>query len=122
MPTSQERHILCVPSNPQEQNEGRKRKRPLFYGFTDADISPTSSLASTSSAKPKKRKTKNEKKSSATENSVVALIQDAEPSRIPSPTRPDIQIGQTSPPDSRIRYYEYEQERELSVWDAENEI
>ena len=63
-----------------------------------------------------------EKKRSATENSVVALIQNAEQSRILSPPRPDIQIGQTSSPDSRIRYYEYEQERELSVWDAENEI
>ena len=111
-----------MPSNPQEQKEGRKRKRTQFYGFTGAEISPTSSLASTSSANPKKRKTKKEKKSSATENSVVALMQDAEQSRIPSPPRSDIQIGQTSPPDSRIRYYEFEQERELSVWDAENEI
>ena len=122
MPTSQERQESSVPSNPQEQNEGRKRKRPQLYGFTDADISPTRSLASTSSAKPKKRTTKKEKKSSATENSVVTLIQDADESRIPSPPSPDIQIGQTSPLDSRIRYYEHEQERELSVWDAENEI
>ena len=111
-----------MPSDPQEQNEGSKRKRPEFYGFTDADNSLISTLASTSSAKPKKRKTKQEKNSSATENSVVALTQDAEQSKIPSPPRPDIQIGQTSPPDSRISYYEYEQERELSVWDAENEI
>ena len=50
------------------------------------------------------------------------MIQSAEHSRIPSPPRPDIQIGQVSPPDSRVRYHEYEQERELSVWDAENEI
>ena len=50
------------------------------------------------------------------------MIQNAEQSRIPSPLRPDIQIGQASPLDSRVRYYEYEQERELSVWDAENEI
>ena len=122
MPTSQEWQELSVPSDQQEQNTGRKRKRPQFYGFTDADISPTSALASTSSAKPKKRKAKTEKKSSTTTNSVVAPIQDAEQSRIPSPPRPDIQKGQTSPPDSRIRYYEHEQERELSVWDAENEI
>ena len=122
MPTSQERHEPSVFSDHQEQNEGCKRKRPQFYGFTDADISPTSALASTSSAKPKKGKTKKEKKSSAIENSVVALIQDAEQSRILSPPRPDIQIGQTSPPDSRTRYYEYEQEQELSVWDAENKI
>ena len=52
----------------------------------------------------------------------MALIQNAEQSRIPSPKRPDIQIGQVSPPDSRIRCYEYEQEREMSEWDAENEI
>ena len=122
MPTSQERQEQSVPSNQQEQKTGRKRKRPQFYGFTVADISPTSTLASTSSDKPKKRRTKKENKNSTTEISVVALVQDAEQSRVPSPPRPDIQIGQTSPPDSRIRYYEYEQERELSVWDAENEI
>ena len=107
-------------STSQDQTEGRKQKRTQFYGFTDADMSPTSSLTSTSSAKPTKRRTKKEKKGLTTENSVVALIQDAEQSRVPSPPRPDIQP--TSPPDSRIRYYEYEQERELSVWDAENEI
>ena len=122
MPTPQERQEPSVPSDQQEQKAGRKRKQTQFYGFTDADISLTSSLASTSSDKPKKRKTKKEKKSSTATNSVVALIQDAEQSPIPSPPRPDIQIGQTSPPDFRIRYYEYEQERELSVWDAENEI
>ena len=65
---------------------------------------------------------KQDKKSSATEEWVVALIQNAEQSRVPSPSRPDIQIGQVSPPDSRIRYYEHEQEREMSVWDAENEL
>ena len=118
-PTTQDHQEPPMSSASQDQTEGRKRKPTEFYGFTDADISPTSSLASTSSAKPKKRKTKKVKQ---TENSVVALIQDAEHSRISSPPRPDIQIGQTSPPDSRIRYYEYEQERELSVWDAENEI
>ena len=107
MPTSQEQQESSVPCDQQEQNAGRKRKRPQFYGFTDADISPTSALASTSSTKPKKRKMKKEKKSSTTTNSVVVLIQDAEQSRIPSPPRPDIQIGQTSPPDTRIRYYEY---------------
>ena len=120
MPTSQERQESSVPSDQREQNAGRKWKRPQFYGFTDADISPTSALAWTSLAKPKKRKTKKEKKNSTTTNSVVALIQDAEQSRISSPPRPDIQIAQTSPPDSRIRFYEYEQERELSVRDAEN--
>ena len=122
MPTPQERQEPSVPSDQQEQKTGRKRKRLQFYDFTDADISPTSTLASTSSDKPKKRKTRKENKSSTSANSGVALIQDAEQSRIPSPPRPDIQIGQTSPPDSRIRYYECEQERELSVWDAENEI
>ena len=39
-----------------DQTKGRKRNRPQFYGFTDADISPTISLASSSSAQPKKRK------------------------------------------------------------------
>ena len=106
----------------ENQTEGCKRKRPQLYGFIEADISPTSTLASTSSAKPKKRRTKKDKKGLTTENSVVALIQDAEQSRTPSPPRPDLQLGQTSPPDSRIRYYEYEQEREMSVCDAENEI
>ena len=100
MHTSQERQESSVPSNTQEQNEGHKRKGPQFYDFTDPDISPTSYLASTSLAKPKKRKTKKEKKSSATENSRVSLIQDAEQSRIPSPPRPDIKIGHSSPPDS----------------------
>ena len=117
-PTTRDHQEPPESSPSQDQTEGRKRKRTQFYGFTDADISQTSSLASTSSAKPKKRKTKKEK----TENSVVALIQDAEHSRVPSPPRPYIQIGQASPPDPRIRYYEYEQEHELSVWDAENEI
>ena len=108
-------------SDPQEQQAAQKRKRPQFYGFADGDFSPTSSLASSSSNKSKKRKSKKEKKGSTNENTVVAMIQN-EQSRIPSPPRPDIQIGQASPPDSRVRYYEYEQERELSVWDAENEI
>ena len=112
-PTTRDHQEPSKSSTSQDQTEGRKRKWTQFYGFTDADISPTSSLASTSSAKPKKRRTKKEKK---TEKSVVALIQDAEHSRVPSPPRADIQIGQTSPPDPRIRYYEYEQERELSVW------
>ena len=118
-PTTRDHQEPPMFSATQDQTEGRKRKRTQFYGFTDADISPTSSLASASSAKPKKRKTE---KGAKTEISVVALIQDAEHSRVPSPPRPDIQIGQTSLPDPRIRYYGYEQERELSVWDAENEI
>ena len=105
-----------------DQPKGRKRNRPQFYGFTDADISPTSSLASTSSTQPKKRKNKKEKKQAKQSDSVVTLIQKAEQSRIPSPPRPDLQLGQVSPPDPRVRYFEYEQEREISVWDAENEI
>ena len=105
-----------------DQTKGRKRNRPQFYGFTDADISPTSSLASTSSTQPKKRKNKKDKKQTKKSDSVVALIQTAEQSRIPSPPRPDLQLGQVSPPDPRVRYFEYEQEREMSVWDAENEI
>ena len=80
-------------------------------------------MTSSNPSKSKKRKTKKQsKKSSATEELVVALIQSAEQSRVPSPPRPDIQSGQVSPPDSRIRYYEYEHEREMLVWDAENEI
>ena len=120
-PTPQAPQTSSIPPISEDQTAGRKRKRPQFYGFTEADISPTSSLASTSSVKPKKRRTKKDKKGLTTENSVVALIQDAEKSRIPSPPRPDLHLGQTSPPDSRIRY-EYEQEREISVWAAENEI
>ena len=111
-----------VPPAQDDQTKGRKRNRPQFYGFTDADIFPTSSLASSSSAQPKKRKNKRDKKASKQAHSVVALIQNAEQSRIPSPPRPDLQLGQVSPPDPRIRYFEYEQEREMSVWDAENEI
>ena len=102
-PTSRDQQEPSMSSASQDQTEGRKRKRTQVYGFTDANISPTSSLASTSSAKPMKRRTKKEKKSSTTENSVVALIQDAEQSRVPSPPRPDVHIGETSPPDPRIR-------------------
>ena len=121
-PTPQAPQTSFIPLISEDQTEGCKRKRTQFYSFTEADISPTSSLASTSSAKPKKRRNKKDKKGLTTENSVVALIQDAEQSRIPSPPRPDLQLGQISPADPRIRYYEYEQEREMSVWDAENEI
>ena len=86
-------------SDTPSQNEGRKRKRPQFYGFTVADISQTSSLTSSNPSKSKKRETKKQsKKSSATEESVVALIQSAEQSRVPSPPRPDIQIGKVSHP------------------------
>ena len=53
---------------------------------------------------------------------MVELIQNAEQVRIPSPPRPDKQIGHVSPPDPRISYYEYEQERETSVWDNQNEF
>ena len=121
-PTSQAPQTSLTPPTHEDQTEGRKRKRPQFYGFTDSDISPTSSLTSSSSAKPKKRKNKKDKKTSATENSLVALIQDAEQSRIPSPPRPDLHLGQNSPSDPRTRYFEYKQEPEMSVWDAENEI
>ena len=123
VPPPQEQPELSLVSDTPSQNEGRKRKWAQFYGFTEADISPIRSLISSNPSKSKKRKAKKQsKKSSATEESVVALIQSAEQSRVPFPPRPDIQIGQVSPPDSRIRYYEYEQEREMSVWDAENEI
>ena len=105
VPPPQDQPELSLVSYTPSQNEGRKQKRPQFYGFTEADISPTSSLTSSNPSKSKKRKTKIlSKKSSATEESVVALIQSAEQSRVPSPPRPDIQIGQVSPPDSRIRY------------------
>ena len=70
-PNARDHQEPSMSSTSQDQTEGRKRRRTQFYGFTDADISPTSSLASTSSAKPNKRITKKEKKS---ENSVVALI------------------------------------------------
>ena len=123
VPPPQEQPKSSLVSDTTSQNEGRKQKRPLFYGFTESDISRTSSLTSSNTSKSKKRKTnKQSKKSSGTEKLVVALIQSAEQSRVPSPSIPDIQIGQVSPPDSRICYYEYEQEREMSVWDAENEI
>ena len=122
VPASQVAQSPHIPPAQDDQTKGRKRNRPQFYGFTDADISPTSSLASSSSAKPKKRKNKKDKKASKQEDSVVALIQNAEQSRIPSPPRPDLQLGQVSPSDPRIRYFEYEQEREISVWDAENEL
>ena len=123
VPPPQEQAESSLGSDTHSQNKRRKRKRPQFYGFTEAHISPTSSLTSTHPSKSKKRKTKKQsKQSSATEKSVVALIQSAEQSRVPSPPRPDIKIGQVSPPDPRVRYYEYEQEREMSVWDAENEI
>ena len=116
VPTPQKQPGSSLVSDSHAQNEGGNRKRTQFYGFSEADISPTSSLASSSSSKTKKRKTKKQdKKKTATEESVVALIQNAEQSRIPSPPRPDIQIGQVSPPDSRIRYYGYEQERNVSM-------
>ena len=53
---------------------------------------------------------------------MVELIQSAEHHRIPSPPRADIQIGSVSPSDPRNRYQDYEQEREISVWYAENEL
>ena len=119
VPAQDQPLILIVPAPPapasqvppaqaqDDQTKERKRNRPQFYGFTDADISPTSSLASSSSAQPKKRKNKKDKKTSKQTDSVVALIQNAEQSRIPSPPRPDLQLGQVSPPDPRIRYFEY---------------
>ena len=103
VPQHQEQPESSLVSDTQSQNEGRKQKRPQFYGFTEADISPTSSLTSSNPSNSKKDKTKKQsKKSSATEESVVALIQSAEKSRVPSPPRPDIKIGQVSPPDFRI--------------------
>ena len=84
MSSSQDQQNPVTSSAPQEQQEARKRKRSQFYGFADADISPTSSLASSSSNKPKKRKSKKEKRGSTNENTVVAMIQNAEQSRIPS--------------------------------------
>ena len=122
VPASQVPQSSLIPPAQDDQTKGPKRNRPQFYGFTDADISPTSSLASSSSAKPKERKNKKDKKASKPEKSIVALIQNAEQSRIPSPPQPDLQLGQVSPSDPGIRYFEYEQEREMSVWDAENEI
>ena len=122
VPASQASQSPHIPPAQDDQTKARKRNRPQFYGFTDADISPTSSLASSSSAKPKKRKNKKDKKASKQKDLVVALIQNAKQSRIPSPPRPDLHLGQVSPSDPRIRCFEYEQEREMSVWDAENEI
>ena len=122
-PTPQEQPGFSMVPDPQIQKECRKRKRRKFYGLLETDISPTSSLESTISSKTKKKNAKKqETKNSATEESVVALIQNAEQIRISSPPRPDIQIGQVSPTDPRTRYYEYEQERKMSVWDAVNEI
>ena len=69
-------------------------------------------------AKPKSKYLK----TLTTGESVVELIQNAAQVRIPSPPLPVIQIGHISPPDPRIRYNEYKQEKEMSVWDAENEI
>ena len=67
-PTPHEQPGPSMVPDPQVQNEGRKRKQPQFYGFSEADISPTSSLESTSSSKTKKRKAKKQKtKNSATE-------------------------------------------------------
>ena len=116
VPASQVSQSTHIPPAQDDQTKGRKRNRPQFYGFTDADISPTSSFASSSSTKPKnkkqkQRKNKKDKKASKPEDSVVALIQNAEQSGIPSPPRPDIQLGQVSPSDPGIRYFEYEQER-----------
>ena len=56
VPASQVSQSTHIHPAQDDQTKGRKRNRPQFYGFTDADISPTSSLASSSSAKPKKRK------------------------------------------------------------------
>ena len=55
----QEQPESLLGSDTATQNEGRKRKRPQFYGFTEADISPTSSLTSSHPSKPKKLKAKN---------------------------------------------------------------
>ena len=76
VPPPQEQPESSLGSDTPSQIERRKRKRPQFYGFTEADISPTSSLTSSHPSKPKKRKPKKQnKQSSATEKSIVALIQ-----------------------------------------------
>ena len=51
MPSSQDQQNPITSSAPQEQQETQKRKPTQFYGFADADISLTSSLASSSSNK-----------------------------------------------------------------------
>ena len=72
----EQRGSSTVPDQ-QKQGEVRKRKRPQFYGFPEAHISPTSSLTSSTSSKSKKRKTKNQapKTTSRIDGSVVELIQ-----------------------------------------------
>ena len=109
-PTTRDHQEPSMSSASRDQTEGVVKENGLNFTASQTKISPQQVLW---------RKTKKEKK---TENSVVALIQDAKHSRVPSPPRPDIQIGQTSTLHPRIRYYEYEQERELSGWDAENKI
>ena len=64
VPPPQEQPELSLVSDSSSQNEGRKRKRPQFYGFTEADISPTSSLTSSNPSKSKKRITKKQSKKS----------------------------------------------------------
>ena len=51
--SSQNQQSQDAHPEPQKQQGTRKRNRPQFYGFTDADISPTSSLTSTSSGNRK---------------------------------------------------------------------
>ena len=126
-PTEPASHEHSGPStvpHQQTQGESRKLKRTQFYGFSEAEISPTSSLASSNSSKSKKRKSKKTapKTTSTTGESVVELIQNAEQNRIPSPPRQDIQIGHVSHPDLCIRYHDYEQKGEMLVWDAKNKI
>ena len=61
VPPPQEQPESSLLSDTPSQKEGRKRKRPQFYGFTEAEISPTNSLTSSNPSKSKKRKTKKNK-------------------------------------------------------------
>ena len=64
VPKHHEQPGSSLVSDSQTKNEGPKRKRLQFFGFSEADISPTSSLASSSSSKKKKRITKKQGKTS----------------------------------------------------------
>ena len=122
LPTTQKQPGWSLVSASQAQNEGRKRKQTQFYNFSEADISPTSALASSSSPKTKKRKTKKQdKRSTATEESVLALIRML--------SSPEFHLHQGpiyrsdkfhhTIPESDIMNMS---KREMSEWDAENEI
>ena len=59
VPKHHEQPGSSLVSDSQTQNVGRKRTRPQFYGFSEADVSPTSSLASSSSSKTKNENLEN---------------------------------------------------------------